>query len=406
MGSIIVKILGLLLIAALVVLALNFKNLVRLYKVNTLFEADKIVHNFSNMRELLYFVDLPKSGEVHEWPVDLQDLPETFDYHGTDLSIKDVLLDTSTTALVVIKDGTIVYEEYFQGTGRDDLRISWSMSKSFVSALFGVALANGDIKSLDDQVTDYVPGLKGSAYEGTTLRNVLQMASGVEFNEDYLDKNSDINRMGRALALGTSMDEFAASLKTRDFEPGSGRHYVSIDTHVISMVIRNATGQTFQQYMLDNLWSKMGPASDAIFLTDKNENAFALGGLNVTTRDYALFGELFRNLGRRGDTQIIPADWVAESTQNSAPVDVGGMPLGYGYQWWLPENADGEFIAGGIYGQNIYVNPKAGIVIAKNAAHREFEDTDKVPLGHKDRNFEMYRGIAEHFSDWEAPQKP
>jgi hypothetical protein len=400
------KIVGLVVVVALVLLALNFKNLVRLYKVNTLFAPDKIVHNFSNMKELLYFVDLPKSGAAHEWPVDLQDLPEKFDYHGEDLSINDILVDTSTTALVVIKDGTIVYEDYFQGTGKDDLRISWSMSKSFVSALFGVALENGDIKSLDDQVTDYVPSLKGSAYEGTTLRNVLHMASGVEFNEDYLDKKSDINRMGRALALGTSLDDFAASLKTRAFEPGSGRQYVSIDTHVISMVIRNATGQTFQQYLLDNLWSKMGPSSDAFILTDKEENAFALGGLNMTTRDYALFGELFRHQGRRGDVQIIPADWVTESTQNSAPADINAQPLGYGYQWWLPEHADGEFIAGGIYGQNIYINPKAGIVIVKNAAHLEFDDTDKVRLGHRDRNFEMFRGIAEHFTDWEKPKNP
>lgn len=406
MGSIGLKIIGFIVIAAFVIVAINFKNLVRLYKVNTLFDADKIVHSFSNMKELLFFVDLPKSGTAHEWPVDLQNLPEKFDYHGEDLNINDVLLDTSTTALIVVKDGTIVYEDYFQGTGKDDLRISWSMCKSFVSALFGVALANGDIKSLDDQVTDYVPSLKDTAYEGTTLRNVLHMASGVEFNEDYLDRNSDINRMGRALALGTSLDDFAASLKTRAFEPGSGRQYVSIDTHVISMVVRSATGQTFQQYFLDNLWSKLGSSSDAFILTDKEENAFALGGLNMTTRDYALFGELFRHQGRRGDVQIIPADWVYESTQNSAPADINGQPLGYGYQWWLPENADGEFIAGGVYGQNIYINPKAGIVIAKNAAHLEFMDTDKVPLGHRDRNFEMFRGIAEHFSDWEKPEIP
>ncbi|NNC37173.1 MAG: serine hydrolase [Hyphomonadaceae bacterium] len=399
----IVKFLLIVFVAVGVLIALNFKSLQRLATVNSLFDADKIVHNFSNMDEALFSSPLPISGEKHIWPVDLQRLPGTFVYRGESESIEDVMLDTKTTAMVVVKDGTIVYEDYFLGTGAEDTRISWSMSKSFVSALIGVALKEGAIKSLDDQVTDYVPLLKGSAYEGATLRNVLNMASGVEFNEDYLDPNSDINKMGRALALGQSLDDFAASIKIRAREPGSGRLYVSIDTHVISMVLRGATGKSLQAYFIEKLWSKMGAGADAFYTTDGDGNAFALGGLNMRTRDYALFGELFRNNGMRDGVEIIPADWVAASTANTAPLDVEGFPPGYGYQWWVPVNADGEFFAVGVYGQYIYINPKAGVVIAKNAAHREFLDEDKVQGGHMARNIEMFRGIAEHFSDWEKP---
>lgn len=393
------SVLGVIVLAALYVL-LNWSNIQRLLRVNTLFDEGKIVHNFSHMDGILHSTPLPVSGTKHVWTVNKQALPETFAWNGANLNLVDILAETGTTAFIVIKDGTIVSEEYYLGTGMNDRRISWSMSKSFVSSLVGVALADGKIKSLDDQVTDYVPSLKGSAYKGATLRNVLHMASGVKFNEDYLDKGSDINKMGRTLAMGGSLDEFAANVKTRAREPGSGRQYCSIDTHVISMVLRSATGKTLQEYFLENLWSKIGAGADAWYNTDSDGNAFALGGLNMRTRDYALFGELFRNSGKRGDVQIIPADWVRESTTESAPKDVEGFPPGYGYQWWMPPNADGEYFAVGVYGQYIYINPKAGIVIAKNAAHRDFMAMDEVPEGHMLRNLEMFRGIAEHYSDW------
>ncbi len=390
-----------LLILALLFTAIKWKDLSRLLKVNSLFEEDKIVHNFSNMRDLLLADKLPVSGTKHIWPVNLTPLPLSFDYAGQTLNIEDILKETKTTALIVVKDGTILFEDYYLGTDVDDKRISWSISKSFISSLVGIAVQDGDIKNLDDQVTDYVPALKGSVYEGASLRNVLHMASGAKFNEDYLDKNSDINKMGRALAMGKSLDDFAANVKTRARNPGAARQYCSIDTHVISMVLRAATGQTVQDYFTQNLWAKIGAGADAWYTTDGDGNAFALGGLNMRTRDYALFGELMRNNGFRGNVEIIPATWVAESTANSAPIDAEGNPLGYGYQWWTPERTDGEFFAIGIYGQYIYVNPKAGIVIVKNSAHRAFMDVDKVAEGHIARNIEMFRGIAEHYSDWQ-----
>ncbi|MCF6221165.1 MAG: beta-lactamase family protein [Robiginitomaculum sp.] len=391
-----------------IILALNWGNLQRLIRVKALFDADKIVYNFSHMDGLLYADPLPKSGPVHEWPMALAPFPETYVDRGKEKNTKAMLEELSTTALVVVKDGTIVFEDYYQGTSKDDLRISWSVSKSFVSALTGLALSRGDIESLDDPVTKYAPSLKGSAYDGATLRNVLHMASGIEFNEDYLDPKSDINKMGTVLAVGGSLDKFAAKQNKIARPAGEAWQYCSIDTHVISMVLRAATGEALQDYFTENLWSKIGASADAAYSTDSKGNAFALGGLNMRTRDYALFGELFRNGGRRGNTQIIPADWVRASTQNTAPPMAGnhnetedGSDFGYGYQWWIPPNADGEYYAVGVYGQYIYVNPKAGIVIAKNAAHRQFMEADETGEGYMAQNITLFRAIAEHYSDWE-----
>jgi len=403
------KILLGLLLAIIIVLALKWSTIQRLIRVKSMFDEDKIVYSFSNMSENLFSDPLPRSGTEHIWPMALAPLPHTFADRGTEKSVAAMLEELDTTALVVVKDGAIVFEEYYKDTKPDDLRISWSMSKSFVSALTGLALANGDIESLDDPVTKYVPELKGSAYDGVSLRNVMNMASGIEFDEDYLDPKSDINKMGTVLAVGGSLDKFTAKQKNIARPAGEAWQYCSIDTHVIAMVLRAATGQSLQDYFVENLWSKIGASADAAYSTDSKGNAFALGGLNMRTRDYALFGELFRNGGKRGDVQIIPADWVRISTTHSAPPTAEGSAVptesnaefGYGYQWWIPPNSDGEFYAVGVYGQYIYVNPKAGIVIAKNAAHREFMGTDEKGESYMAQNITLFRGIAAHYSDWE-----
>ena len=404
-----IKILSGFVLVLLILVGLNWASIERLIHVKSLFDADKIVQNFSHMDDLLFSSELPRSGEEHTWKIRLSSLPVNFTDRGKEKNTAAMLEELQTTALVVVKDGSIVFEEYYKGTGKDDLRISWSMSKSFVSALTGLALARGDIESIDDPVTKYALMLKGSVYDGVPLRHVLNMASGIQFDEDYLDPGSDINQMGTVLALGGSLDEFAADQTSSARPSGTAWQYCSIDTHVISMVLRAATGKTLQEYFVENLWSKIGASADAKYATDGDGNAFALGGLNMRTRDYALFGELIRNQGRRGDEQIIPADWVALSTSQTAPPppEGGGVStedgssFGYGYQWWIPPNSDGEFFAVGVYGQYLYINPKAGIVIAKNAAHREFMSSDEKGESYMAQNITLFRGIAEHFSDWE-----
>lgn len=252
----------------------------------------------------------------------------------------------------------------------------------------GIVLEDGDIKSIDDQVTDYVPMLIGSAYDGATIKDVLQMSSGVVFNEDYLDFNSDINKMGRVLALGGSMDTFAASLDERFVEPGTVWQYVSIDTHVVGMVIRGATGRTIPELLTEKIFSKMGFEADPYYVSDGYGVAFVLGGLNLRTRDYARFGQMIANGGAWNGQQIVPRAWLAASTKPSANTATG-KPA-YGYQWWIHQGASaGEFNAQGVYGQYIFIDTARDVVIAVNSADKLFKEE-----GASDQNFEMMRTIA------------
>jgi len=335
----------------------------RLLAVNSLFSAENIVQNFSHMDRLFLTRPLSRGdGPVSPLPpgppVALS--PEAAQW----------VKDRAVTGLVILKSGQLVHESYYLGTGPEDLRISWSVAKSFLVTLFGIIRAEGAIGSLDDQVVTYAPALKGSAYDGATIRDVLTMSSGVAFNEDYLDFNSDINKMGRVLALGGSMDAFAAGLGARATSPGARFHYVSIDTHVLGMVIRGATGRDIPELLEDRLLAPLGLEAAPYYLTDGLGVSFVLGGLNLRTRDYARFGQMVMQGGKWQGIQVVPEPWVMAMT---SPQAKDGSD--YGFQWWIPENAaPGEVMARGIYGQYIYINPGLAVVIAVNAADRGFEE--------------------------------
>ena len=358
------------------------EELTRLLAVNSLFSEGKIVSNFSNMNRAFLSAEVPRGdGPVSELPTG----PEATLPSSTAQWIED----RAVTSLLVLKGGQIVHESYHLGTGPDDRRISWSMAKSYLSALFGVMLEEGAIRSLDDQVTEYAPQLTGSAYDGATIEDVLQMESGVTFDEDYLDYHSDINRMGRVLALGGYMDEFAAGLTERDTDPGQDWQYVSIDTHVIGMVIRGAAGPGIATLLSEKIIKPLGLEQPPYYITDGGGVAFVLGGLNLTTRDYGRFGLMIEQNGQYNGQQIVPSDWVIASTRPSAKTTV--QETGYGYQWWIPLGSeDGQFMARGIYGQYIYIDQTRDVVIVTTAADRMFREP-----GVNDANVAMFRLIAE-----------
>ena len=371
-----------LLLAAVVVGLWKREEITRLMAVNSLFAEDRIVENFSNMDGAFLTTPVARgNGPTAE----LSYGPETTLPSGVD----DWIAERAVTGLVVLKDGQIVYENYFLGTSPEDRRIAWSVSKSNISALIGILLDEGAIASLDDPVTQYAPELAGSAYDGATIRNVLNMASGVTFDEDYLDSNSDINRMGRVVALGGTLDDFTADLQDRFAEPGVQWQYVSIDTHVLGMVARGATGRTIPDLLSEKIITPMGLEYEPYYVTDGTGTAFVLGGLNLTTRDYARFGQMYQQAGAWNGKQIVPADWVAESTRPSAPTAPGN--IGYGYQWWIPQGAaEGEYMARGVYGQYIYVDTARNVVIAVNSADRGFREP-----GVSESNIAIFREIAE-----------
>ncbi|MDA7964683.1 serine hydrolase [Ruegeria sp.] len=371
-----------LVLAAVVVGLWKREEIMRLLAVNSLFSEEKIVHNFSHMNDAFLTVDLPRgNGPTWELPYGPGfDLPE-----GTDEWIET----RAVTSLLVMQGGQIRFEEYYLGTGPDDRRISWSVAKSYLSALFGILMNEGAIESLDDPVTKYAPQLTGSAYDGASIRNVLNMASGVSFDEDYLDYNSDINRMGRVVALGGELDDFAASLQDSFTTPGEVWQYVSIDTHVIGMVIRGATGRSVAELLTEKIIDPLGLERDGYYITDGAGVAFVLGGLNFTTRDFARFGQMILQNGEHDGEQLVPAEWITEATWPSAPTEPG--KIGYGYQWWVPVGAhEGEFLARGIYGQYIYFDQPRGVLIVSTGADRKFREP-----GVNDQNVEMFRKIAQ-----------
>ncbi|MEM1004054.1 MAG: serine hydrolase [Pseudomonadota bacterium] len=371
-----------LVLAAVIVGLWKREEIQRLMAVNSLFSEAKIVHNFSHMNEAFLTADLSR-GNGPTWELtygDGFDLPEDMD---------SWIEDRAVTSLLVMQNGQIRFEEYYLGTGPDDRRISWSMAKSYLSALFGILMAEGAIGSLDDPVVQYAPELIGSAYENASIRNVLNMASGVTFNEDYFDPNSDINRMGRVVALGGELDDFTIALKDSFSTPGDVWQYVSIDTHVIGMVIRGAAGRSVTELMTEKIVQPLGLERDGYYITDGAGVAFVLGGLNFTTRDFARFGQMILQDGRHDGQQLVPADWIKASTWPSAPTEAG--KIGYGFQWWIPVGAhEGEFLARGVYGQYMYFDQPRDVLIVTTGADRKFRDP-----GINELNVEMFRKIAE-----------
>ena len=347
----------------------------RLLWVSSLFSGSDQHQKFNRVYELFPTSNLAPSNNPSSFEIEsMIELPNSFVYESRSVDVNEYLDRTDVSALLILKDGKIRYENYWLTGGREVKWISMSVGKSFVSALIGIALDQGHIKSIQDPVTIYVPQLKDSAYDGVSIKDILQMSSGASWNEDYGDPNSDINRSVRIFALGGSLDEFAASL-TNENEPGTFNRYNSTDTQVLGMLLREATGTSVTEFMQEMLWDPIGAEDNAYWLLDSENMEVAYGGLNATARDYAKLGELYRLRGRMNNKQIIPEKWVDESVRPDAPHLMPGenpmsdYPLGYGYQWWIPDES-GDYMAIGVYNQFIYVSPKNNSVVVQLAANK------------------------------------
>lgn len=360
-----------------------------------LFDEDRIVENFRSFNEVWPSSTMTASPTPYKYSQgEKTKLPDNFEFEGKSFATQKFLEDSWTTGLLVIQDDKIVFEDYYLGNTESTRNISWSMAKSFISALFGIAMEENFISDVMKPVEYYVPELKGSSYEGVRIKDVLQMSTGVKFNEDYGDFNSDINRWGRGFAMGDSQDEFAGTLE-REVEPGTVNHYVSINTHVLGMIIKRATNRSITDYMQEKLWHPLGMEHDGYWLIDGEGMEMVLGGLNTTLRDYAKIGSLFMHNGVWQGKQLIPEPWIRASLTPDAPHVMPGEEFGYGYQWWIPKSDQGEFMALGIYNQNIYINPTTNTVIVKLSANPKYNDTSFVPSNDY-AAMELYREIVKN----------
>lgn len=326
-------------------------------------------------------------------------LPSTYTFNENIKSTHKLIEDTDITGLMVIKNDTILFEEYYQGNTREHHTIGWSVTKSFVSALVGIAIEEGHIANANDTVYQYLPELKTSAYEKVTIKNLLQMSSGVSWDEDYSNRNSDINRFGRTLALGRSFESFVKTLKY-DKPQGTFNRYNSSDTQVLGMIINRATGITVSDYLEKKLWHPLGMERKGLWVIDNQGNEFAAAGLSASLSDYAKFGLLFLHKGELNGRRLVPETWVLKSITPDAPhLFPGPNPnssndSGYGYQWWIFDSAEGEYVAMGIYNQLIYINPKHNIVIVKSAANNLYGTNNDESSFREEESMAMIRTIV------------
>lgn len=363
--------------------------------------------NFAHLDDLFPTRQMAASERPFQFSTGSQiALPEGFVFDGITRSTQEFIGDTDTSALLVLKDGAIRFEDYYLTGGPEVRWISWSMAKSFVSALIGIAIEDGLIGSIDEPLTKYVPMLADSAYAGVSIKDVLQMSSGARWNEDYSDKSSDIHRLGTAMAGESSLAEFVSNIEQAT-TPGTQCQYNSADTQALGMLLTAATGSSIADYMQEKLCQPLGMESSGYWLVDSVGMEMALGGLNLTARDFAKIGELYRNQGVWGGQQIVPQAWVAESIQSDAAhlqpgkVIVGGhvFPFGYGYQWWIPAGTNGEFSAIGVYNQFVYVDPSRGVVIVKLSANRKYGTTPDEAENREGETLEFLRAVASQLDD-------
>ncbi len=271
--------------------------------------------------------------------------------------ITALMQSTKTAGVMVLVDGRVVHEEYGLGLKPTDRWTSFSVAKSFTSTLLGAAVKDGFITSLDDPVTQYIPGLKGSAYEGVTVRQLATMTSGVKWNEDYTDANSDVAQMNR-FVVEYGPEAIVAQMKAlpREAEPGEKWVYKTGETNLIGVLVENAVGEPLAEYAQAKITEPAGFAGGLFWMVDPRGGNIGGCCLSITLGDYARMGQFVLEGGKGA----VPEGWFAEATDSA--VDFGTSGFGYGYQWWT--YPQGTFGAQGIFGQAITLFPDKRVVFA------------------------------------------
>lgn len=297
--------------------------------------------------------------------------PKKFTIGGQEVDLESALVASDTNALLVLKDGAIVYETYLNGSDANTRFIGWSMSKSVTSLLFGIALSEGDIHSIEDTVETYLPDLKGTAFEGVTLRNLLEMRGGSSYREqggNGVESHVDQLVAQSIFENKAHFTDISDTDIVRLNEAGVAFNYSTLTTSILGRVIESATGVTLAEYTSEKLWKPAGMQDDAYWLLDGEPgwgDEWAGGGFNATARDFARLGLMVLQGGEINDRQVVPAEWITQSSQHThgGPV-IPNTPRGYGYQWWTFLGTD-TFEAVGVHGQFTSIDPVTDTVIVK-----------------------------------------
>lgn len=350
-----------------------------------------------NMHHLFPYDVVPSADRASELK-STANIDVEYTYRGAQLTLDKYFEENQTAALLVLKNGCVVLERYAEGNDRSTRWASRSMGKSFISTLVGAAIQDEAIGSVDDQIVSYVPELRGSLYDRVSLRQILQMVSGVVFNEDYKDPNADVYSL-QACTIGEKrgaflrlLVEIANRAPKLAMPPASRFSYSSLDSILCGLVVERATRKRPAAYLAEKIWQPCGMEADGFWNTEAEGGAtFTASGIGATLRDYARFGQFVLDGGRCAGRQVLPTWWMEEATRASAASIAAETP--YGFQWWLHSargvssvragavdpldpssgpvpmrGASAMFYALGNAGQSIAINPAEQIVIVKWAA--------------------------------------
>ena len=291
------------------------------------------------------------------------------------MNVEIYMREQRTAGLVIIQDGKLRLEQYGLGFDATGQWTSFSVAKSFTSTLVGAAIKDGFIKSIEDKVSDYIPNLKGSAYDDVSIKQLLTMTSGVRWNEDYEDKNSDVALFNEHKAE-PGVDATVSYMRTlsREAPAGDKWAYKTGETNLIGVLVSSATGKTLSAYLSEKIWAPFGMEHNGSWLLGSTGHEISGCCIQASTRDFARFGQFMLAGAQIDGKAVLPEKWIAAATTRQA--DIGHPGKGYGYQWWTDD--DGSFAAQGIFGQGIFIDPKRKLVIASNSNWPKATDYDTV----------------------------
>jgi CubicO group peptidase (beta-lactamase class C family) len=317
--------------------------------------------NFADIRDFKKFPSraLHHEGETFYFTETTKPIsPKEVNIRGKTKTFDEFLDESNTVAFLIIRNDILLYEKYYDGYEKSSWVPSFSMAKSFTSILIGCAIQDGYIQSVQDPITKYIPNMKDSSMKNITIEHVLQMSTGLDFNEGYFNPFGDVAKF----YYGRNLPKYVSKMKT-ECKPGEKFDYISGNTQILGMILTNALGEkSITDYFQEKIWGPLGMEYDASWSLDREKNGIekTFCCVNACARDFAKIGRLYLHQGNWQGKQLVPADWVKEST---IPSEKSGGPRYYQYQWWLGE--DGDYMAQGILGQYVYVHPSRNIILVR-----------------------------------------
>ena len=371
-------------------------------------QSDQLAATFRGMDDIFPYRTISAQDSPTPLPRSPRNDNVEYSFDGSQRTVNDWLSDAHATGLMVLHNGVAVHEQYGLGSTPETRHTSWSVGKSFVATLIAMAMQDGHIASLDQTAEMFAPQYAGTAYGQTTLRHLLMMSAGVDFNEDYNAPDSDIRRLFLGANIyGQNIDGLVAQVE-RDRPAGQDLHYVSANTQVLSAVIRGIYNAPLAQVVETKIWRPLGMVGDASWNQNiQGDNGMAIGYccLNARLDDYARMGQFYLQDGVWDGERLLPEGWVTMATRPNAPFQESGPASvyphrGYGLHFWVPEGHDGEYFMAGVYGQYVWVDERRHIVIARTAA-----DTAWGPRTAE--SISAMRALAAHYGDpLTAPDLP